>query len=186
MLQGVGNEQQVHGRVASGTGAVVLHQQCDAAGDHRPEGRADAQQRDAGQRHQEGQRGGIAVGLVLQRRSQAAGQRPYLMDLNLQTANRVSVVCVYLLAAALLGAFLHAASLAAALLPALALLWLNRDLYRFFVRRRGWGFTLRAVLLHWLYYLYNGVSFTLGTLAYLLDGAPRAASDGTWLRGEGR
>jgi hypothetical protein len=108
--------------------------------------------------------------------------RPFLMDLNLQTANRVSVVCVYLLLLALLGAALHLASLALALLPALALLWLNRHLYAFFARRRGWSFAVRAVLFHWLYYLYNGVSFVLGSLAYLRDGAPKVAPDGKWVR----
>jgi glycosyltransferase involved in cell wall biosynthesis len=113
-----------------------------------------------------------------------AGPRPFLMDLNLQTANRISVVCVYLLALALVGAGYHVASLGVAALPALALLWLNRDLYVFFARRRGWPFAARAVLFHWLYYLYNGVSFVLGTLAYLRDGAPKVAADGTWVRGE--
>ena len=107
------------------------------------------------------------------------------MDLNLQTANRISVVCVYLLVLALSGGVLHPASLGVAALPAVALLWLNRDLYVFFARRRGWAFAARAAPFHWLYYLYNGISFILGTLAYLRDGAPRVASDGSWVREEG-
>lgn len=113
------------------------------------------------------------------------GARPFLKDLNLQTSNRVSVVCVYLLAATLLGAALHVLSLAASVLLAVALLWLNRDLYIFFARRRGWAFAVQAVFFHWLYYLYNGVSFALGTLAYLRDGAPRVASDGSWAADKG-
>jgi glycosyltransferase involved in cell wall biosynthesis len=113
--------------------------------------------------------------------SAAGAPRPFLMDLNLQTANRVSVVCVYLLGLALAGAALHLASLGAALAPLVALLWLNRDLYAFFAARRGWSFTARAVAFHWFYYLYNGVSFALGTLAYLRDGAPKVAPDGRWV-----
>jgi glycosyltransferase involved in cell wall biosynthesis len=44
---------------------------------------------------------------------------------------------------------------------AAALLWLNREVYAFFVRRRGWGFALRAVLAHWFYYFYSGTVFML-------------------------
>jgi hypothetical protein len=114
--------------------------------------------------------------------SDSGSPRPFLMDLNLQTRNRVSVACVYLLGLALGGAALHTAWLGLAALPLAALLWLNRDLYAFFARRRGWAFALPAVLFHWLYYLYNGVSFALGTLAYLRDGAPRVTADGSWVR----
>ncbi|NKQ37219.1 MAG: glycosyltransferase family 2 protein [Chloroflexi bacterium] len=49
----------------------------------------------------------------------------------------------------------------AAFFSALTLLWLNRDLYQFFRRKRGWFFALRAIPLHWLYYFY-------GTAVYLL------------------
>ncbi len=43
----------------------------------------------------------------------------------------------------------------------LLLLWLNWDVYRFFGRRLGWWFAARAVLAHWAYYLYSGITFAL-------------------------
>jgi glycosyltransferase involved in cell wall biosynthesis len=116
--------------------------------------------------------------------ARAKGARPFLLDLNLQTANRLSVVCIYMLCATLLWAFAYPAALGVAGLIIAVLLWLNRHLYDFFAARRGWPFAIGAALLHWLYYLYNGVSFTLGTLAYLRDGAPRVAPDGSWVREE--
>jgi len=39
------------------------------------------------------------------------------------------------------------------------LLVLNRDVYRFFLRKRGWWFGARAVFAHWFYYLYSGATF---------------------------
>jgi len=52
-------------------------------------------------------------------------------------------------------------------LCALALLALNFRLYRFFAARRGWWFALRAIPLHWFYYLYSGIAFALGVLLWL-------------------
>lgn len=97
--------------------------------------------------------------------------RAFSQDLNLQTHNRVSVIAVWLV----VGCLLLQVSLPAgplkrglALLAGscgLLLLWLNRDLYRFFRDHRGPGFMLRAIPLHWLYYFYNGLSFAGGMLA---------------------
>jgi glycosyltransferase involved in cell wall biosynthesis len=42
-----------------------------------------------------------------------------------------------------------------------ALLALNWHVYTFFARRRGWWFALRAVPLHWFYYLYSGIVFVI-------------------------
>ncbi len=80
-------------------------------------------------------------------------------DLNLQPAHRLSaVLCWVLLALGVGGVFLPSLWLAAALVV-LALLALNRDLYRFFYVRRGLWFTLRAIPLHWFYYLYSSAVF---------------------------
>jgi glycosyltransferase involved in cell wall biosynthesis len=94
---------------------------------------------------------------------------PFVDDLNLQTRNRVSVVTTYLLLIAMLigAAWPPAWSVAGAL--ALALLALNRQLYRFFAARRGGFFALRAIPMHWLYYFYNGVSFALGLGAHVVS-----------------
>jgi hypothetical protein len=42
-----------------------------------------------------------------------------------------------------------------------ALLILNRDVYGFFMRKRGIAFTLLAIPMHLFYYLYSGVSFAV-------------------------
>ena len=115
--------------------------------------------------------------------------RPLLMDLNLQTTNRLSVALTALLvvAAALmalpLAGWLRApavatgAPLAAVVLSAL-LLALNWPLYAFFARKRGLAFALAAIPWHWLYYLYNSLSFALGSLRFLLRGVRPVAADG--------
>jgi glycosyltransferase involved in cell wall biosynthesis len=109
-------------------------------------------------------------------------RRPYQLDLNLQTSNRLSVVLAGLLALSLVALCLAPQLWPLSLVLAGALLIFNRHLYLFFLRKRGAWFTLAALPWHWLYYLYNGLSFTLGTLIYFLRGAHRGslASDGTF------
>jgi glycosyltransferase involved in cell wall biosynthesis len=89
-------------------------------------------------------------------------------DLNLNYASRVSSLLVGLLAVSCLlipfsmGGFViprPAPLLAVLVFIALILVFLNRNVYRFFLRKRGWWFALRAVLAHWVYYLYSGVTF---------------------------
>jgi glycosyltransferase involved in cell wall biosynthesis len=98
-------------------------------------------------------------------------------DLNLTYASRASSVLVGLL---LLGCVLlpfslagvaglgPAVLLAAMALIALVLLFLNRDVYRFFLRKRGWWFAVRSVLAHWAYYLYSGITFFVCLVAHVL------------------
>jgi glycosyltransferase involved in cell wall biosynthesis len=52
-----------------------------------------------------------------------------------------------------------------AIAAATLLVYLNRDFYRFFVRKRGWRFALGTIPLHWLYYLYCGASVALAFAA---------------------
>jgi glycosyltransferase involved in cell wall biosynthesis len=92
--------------------------------------------------------------------------RAFMTDLNLQTHNRVSVVAVYGLLSAVLVSFVQIQGLFFALGLATLLLWLNRELYRFFYHQRGWRFALRVIPLHWLYYLYNAIAFGCGLLLY--------------------
>lgn len=89
-------------------------------------------------------------------------------DLNLKVAHRLSVAAV--LVALLLAAITpwrHRAIWLALLLVGL-LLGLNGELYRFFYRKRGSLFTLVAIPLHWLYYLYSPLAAGWATLGYLL------------------
>lgn len=95
-------------------------------------------------------------------RSKRAGD-----DLNLRSAYRWSVVLVYATTLAIGLAPMWPASLAV-VPPALAVLgFLNRDFYRFFASRRGVGFAIRVIPPHYLYHLYNGLSFAAGSVLYL-------------------
>jgi glycosyltransferase involved in cell wall biosynthesis len=95
--------------------------------------------------------------------------RAFANDLNLQTHNRVSVAAVYGLLVALLAGFIQPSSLLIALVLAALLVWLNLNLYRFFYLKRGLWFTLRVIPIHWLYYVYNAISFGCGLLLYWRD-----------------
>jgi glycosyltransferase involved in cell wall biosynthesis len=80
-------------------------------------------------------------------------------DLNLRRDQRLSAALVGLgtlcLALALLRPWLLTVSAGALLGVAL----LNRRLYRFLAKHGGPGFVVMSVLLHWLYYLYSGVTY---------------------------
>ena len=88
-------------------------------------------------------------------------------DLNIRSAYRISVVLAYALLAVLA---LSVASIAWMLAapPILGLLYaLNQRFYLFFIRTKGVLFTLQLMPLHYLYHLYNGISFTAGTCIYV-------------------
>ena len=80
-------------------------------------------------------------------------------DLNLKLSNRLSAGLCWLLIFSLVGFFLTPLFLFAALVIVILLVALNFDFYRFLVRKRGVLFTLGAVPLHWLYYLYSSAVF---------------------------
>ncbi|MGQ0733984.1 MAG: glycosyltransferase family 2 protein [Acidobacteriota bacterium] len=88
-------------------------------------------------------------------------------DLNVRTTYRVCVVAAYLAVACAIGGLVDARLLWGVVPPAALLAYLGRDYYRFFWRRRGFGFALRVFPLHFLYHLYNGVSFVAGTILFL-------------------
>jgi len=99
-------------------------------------------------------------------------------DLNLSYASRASSALVGLLAGACVLLFLTLSGLTR--IPSLLLLvliasvvllllLLNWDVYRFFLRKRGWWFAARAVLAHWFYYLYSGVTFLVCAVIHLVS-----------------
>ena len=94
-----------------------------------------------------------------------AGQMPN--DLNLQTSSRVSVVMVYLGLLCMLIGFVQPWAWLGTVAAAIALLTLNRDVYQFFLEKRGPLFTLGAVVMHWLYYFYSGAAFGVGAGLHL-------------------
>lgn len=94
-------------------------------------------------------------------------------DLNLTHAAQASAALAWLLVIALMAfptvaaglltgiaPWLTASRLAVAiLLIVAALLLLNREVYAWFARQRGWRFAAGAVLAHWVYYLYSAAVF---------------------------
>lgn len=87
-------------------------------------------------------------------------------DLNVTHAHRASVALAVtgtlsllaLVIGALAGADgVVAAALGALVVAAVGLFALNLDLYRFFARKRGMIFAVRAIPLHWFYYVYCAV-----------------------------
>ncbi len=93
-------------------------------------------------------------------------RRDLASDLNLDAGGRASGVTAWLLLATLGASAVWGSLVWVALLCALILVLLNRDFYSFLRRRRGLAFTLRAVPLHWLYYLYSVLAFAIGSLRY--------------------
>jgi hypothetical protein len=114
-------------------------------------------------------------------------------DLNLTWPARVSALLVGLLVIAIvLTPFAFAVMTAGIALrilgsimaaTVLMLLFLNRDVYVFFVRQRGWWFAARSVLAHWFYYLYSGVSFALVAAAHVIQIPFRTSLDKVKLSG---
>jgi glycosyltransferase involved in cell wall biosynthesis len=113
-------------------------------------------------------------------------------ELNLRVAGRVSVALVLLassllaLTASMLTAFLFALTPAtpAAWLPAsslaaltlIAVVAINRELYRYLFRLRGARFAAASCAMHLLYFLYGGVTYALCFFAHTLRrGAARRA-----------
>lgn len=87
-------------------------------------------------------------------------------DLNLQLSSRVSVMLAFGLLGTLLGSWWWSGFLAVAFLLNVSLLALNAPVYRFFMRKRGLWFALQVIPWHWLYYLYSGLAFAIGTAHY--------------------
>ncbi len=91
-------------------------------------------------------------------------------DLNLQISQRVSagmVACACLLLP--LG-ILQPVIWSGLVLPLGIVLFLNRKLFAFFLRRRGARFATLAFPMHLLYYLYSGVTFGVYRSIYAMTG----------------
>lgn len=88
-------------------------------------------------------------------------------DLNTGLSSRLSVVLVYSLLSAFVGAWWWTGFLAVAVVLSLLLLGINARVYCFFLDKRGFWFALRVIPWHWFYYLYGGLAFAIGTVQYL-------------------
>ena len=91
-----------------------------------------------------------------------------ISTLNVTPVQRLSVALVYLTLLGMLTSALEPAMLTVATATALIATLFNLDLYRFYLKRRGFWFTLRVIPMHWVYLLCCGLSVGGGTLLHLL------------------
>ena len=95
--------------------------------------------------------------------------RGFVNDLNIGISGRASVIVTFGLLGALLLSPWQPLLLVGAAVMGLMLFILNVRLYRFFLEKRGLRFAVQAIPWHWLYFLYSGVAFAIGTLCHLVD-----------------
>ena len=100
----------------------------------------------------------------------------FIEDLNIDLSNRLSVICTFLLLAALLGALWIPWLFIPAVGCMMGLLLINQDLYRFFRKKRGLGFAVKTIPWHWAYFFYSGLAFAVGFLKYQRKKARRSSS----------
>lgn len=96
--------------------------------------------------------------------------RGFVNDLNIGVSGRASVMLTFGLLAALLLSPWQPLLLLGAAVMGLMLFILNVRLYRFFLEKRGFRFAVQAIPWHWLYFLYSGAAFAVGTVRHLVKG----------------
>ena len=96
-------------------------------------------------------------------------ERKFINDLNIGMSERASVMLTFLLLIFLVVSYWQPLALAAAGVMALILLILNAPLYRFFLKKRGFQFTIQSIPWHWLYFFYSGVAFAIGTVRHVIN-----------------
>lgn len=99
--------------------------------------------------------------LILERKQHLVNQ------LNIKVSDRASVAASYILMLSLLLSPWRAEAAGSAILAAVFLLVSNRHVYHYFVELRGLWFAARVVPMHWLYFLYCGMSFIGGLSLHL-------------------
>ena len=82
-------------------------------------------------------------------------------DLNVNMKSRWSAMILWVMLLSLAGGLLNSSVLWAALASFSCLLFLNFDLYRFFIQRGGFFFGLVSLFLHLLYLMYSSFVFLL-------------------------
>ncbi len=95
--------------------------------------------------------------------------RQFTDDLNLKFRHKFSSILLILLIAFAFMGFLSKWFLLG--LPFLLLLYfmMNCDVYAFFLKKRGFMFSLKVIPLHILYYLYSMLGYIVGTFRYLFE-----------------
>lgn len=89
-----------------------------------------------------------------------------LNDLNLTVSSRISTMSVFLLFLGLAASIHFPVLLVFPVMFSIVLVFLNRELYRFFLKKRGVAFAVAALPWHWLYFLYSGLAFLIGYVRF--------------------
>jgi GT2 family glycosyltransferase len=92
--------------------------------------------------------------------------RQFINDLNLKVSSRISLLLTYGLLAAILATVWWRDAVLIAVVLGSILFAINFSVYQFFYRKRGFWFACQTVVWHWLYFLYSGLAFALGTIRY--------------------
>jgi glycosyltransferase involved in cell wall biosynthesis len=92
-------------------------------------------------------------------------------DLNFKLVDRLSGIaaCLLFVSLCLLWRWAYLGFLA--LFLAVLLLFLHKDLYRFFYKKKGVVFSVFAIPYHWFYYLYSTLTFVLVFAIFLIKDA---------------
>jgi glycosyltransferase involved in cell wall biosynthesis len=110
--------------------------------------------------------------------------RGFVNDLNIGISGRASVMLTFGLLVALLLSPWKPFFLVGAAVMVLMLYILNLPLYRFFLDKRGLRFAAQAIPWHWLYFLYSGIAFAIGTMCHLADRGRRFGKSASLLTPE--
>jgi glycosyltransferase involved in cell wall biosynthesis len=101
-------------------------------------------------------------------------ERIFNNDLNLDFSSRLSVGLSFLLLAGIGAAPLDWRLLIISSMVGIIILGLNFPFYRFLKKTRGSWFVIRAVPVHWFYFLYCGAAFGIGLLKHWWNCSPFA------------
>ena len=96
-------------------------------------------------------------------------ERNCINDLNTGISGRLSVIFAFVLFTSLVYSFWWPLSLFLTAMMTLMLMVLNAPLYRFFLQKRGFRFTIQSIPLHWFYFFYCGAAFAVGTIRYTVS-----------------
>ncbi|WNZ24407.1 glycosyltransferase family 2 protein [Leptolyngbya sp. NK1-12] len=92
--------------------------------------------------------------------------RQFVNDLNLKVSSRVSLLLTYGLLIAIIAVFWWRAAIWIAIGLGCILFAINFPVYQFFQQKRGVWFACQTIVWHWLYFLYSGLAFAIGTIRY--------------------
>ncbi|HBI15416.1 MAG TPA: glycosyl transferase [Desulfobulbaceae bacterium] len=93
-------------------------------------------------------------------------------DMNINMTGRLSVLLSWLIVLMLCLAPVNFYFAVGSAFSFTLFLFMNRDIFLFFSRKRGWWFMTRTIPLHFLYFLSSGLAFGMVLVQHLLRGIP--------------